>query len=59
MDAMAKKKKKPKPFRRVEAVKAMARARIGAPPAEQVVPDRRTKKGEKHRPTLGSMLAEE
>jgi hypothetical protein len=50
-------KKKLKPFRAVKAVKALARERIGAPKAEQVVPDRREKKsGGKHKTTLGKLL---
>jgi len=52
------KRKKSKPFRAVEAVKAMARERIGAPPASRVVPDKRKKKqsAEKHKPNLGRLL---
>jgi len=50
------KKKKPKAFTAVEAVKAMARAQIGEPPASRVVPDRKRKKNEKHKPTLGKLL---
>ncbi len=50
------KKKKPKRFRAVEAVKAMARERIGTPPASQVIPDRKTKKKEKHKLTLEDLL---
>ena len=52
------KKKKPKRFRAVEAVKALARERIGTPPASRVVPDRKKKKGEKHKLTLGELLDE-
>lgn len=52
------KKKKPKRFRAVETVKAMARERIGTPPASRVVPDRKKKKTEKHKPTLGKLLDE-
>jgi hypothetical protein len=51
-------KKKPKPFRAVKAVKALARERIGAPKTEQVVPDKK-KAPEKHKPTLGALLQEE
>ncbi len=59
MCAMAKKRKrKKKTFRAVEAVKAMARERIGTPPASQVVPDRKKKKTEKYKPTLGKFLDE-
>ncbi|MGA8153508.1 MAG: hypothetical protein WB952_21330 [Terriglobales bacterium] len=50
-------KKKPKRFRAVEAVKALARERIGAPPPSQVVIDR-TRKKEKHKPTLGKLLGD-
>ena len=52
------KKKKRKRFRAVEAVKAMARERIGAPRPSRVVPDKKRIKKEKHRPTLGEMLDE-
>jgi hypothetical protein len=58
MCAMAKKKRKPKRFQAVEAVKAMAREQIGTPRAGQVLPDKRTKKTKKHKPTLGKLLAE-
>jgi len=50
------KKKKLKPFRAVQAVKEMARERIGAPPASRVVPDRKKKKNEKHKPTVAKLL---
>jgi hypothetical protein len=50
------KKRKIKPFRAVKAVKEMAREQIGTPTASRVVPDRKKKKTEKHRPTLGKML---
>jgi hypothetical protein len=55
------KKKKPKPFTAVEAVKTMAREQIGAPPPSRVVPDRKKKKKrtQKHKPTLGKMLEAE
>lgn len=56
------KKKKPKPFRAVEAVKAMARERIGTPPASRVVPNRKKKKratSEKHKRTLADLLSRE
>jgi hypothetical protein len=52
------KKKRRKRFRAVEAVKAMARERIGAPRPSRVVPDKKKLKKEKHRPTLGEMLSE-
>ena len=52
------KKRKPKPFRAVKAVKAAAREKIGRVPAARVVPDQK-KKEEKHKPTLGELLGEE
>lgn len=57
MNVMARKKKS-KPFRAVQAVKELARERMGAPPAEKVVPHK-NRKSAKHRPTLGKLLAEE
>jgi hypothetical protein len=55
------KKRKPKTFRAVEAVKALARERIGTPPAAQVIPNTKKKKeaAEKHKATLREFLAEE
>lgn len=50
-------KKKPKKFSAVGAVKALARERIGAPKASQVVVGRK-KKDEKHKPTLQELLDE-
>jgi hypothetical protein len=54
------KKKKPRKFSAVQAVKEMARDRIGAPGTEQVVPDlkKKRKSSEKHKPTLGQLLQE-
>jgi hypothetical protein len=49
-------RKKPKRFRAVEAVKAMARERIGTPPASRVMPDRKKTKKQKHRPKLEDLL---
>jgi hypothetical protein len=48
-------KKKPKQFRAVQAVKELARERMGAPPTQKVVPHK-NKKPEKHKPTLGKLL---
>jgi len=48
-------KKKPKPFRTVIAVKELARERVGAPPAAKIVIEKK-KKPEKHKPTLGKLL---
>jgi hypothetical protein len=57
---MASKKKKPKRFTAVEAVKTMARTQIGEPPASRVVPDRKKKRenSDKHKPTLKKLLNE-
>jgi hypothetical protein len=49
-------KRKLKRFSAVAAVKALARERIGAPPPEKVVPDRKKGKKEKHKPTLGNLI---
>jgi len=57
MAEMARKRKVNR-FRKVAAVKELARERIGMPPTEQVVPNRKVKK-EKHKPTLGKLLTEE
>jgi hypothetical protein len=58
MCPMAKKKRKPKKFSAVKAVKAMARAQIGMTPGSRVVPDRRQEKTDKHKPTLRKLLEE-
>ncbi|MFZ0897709.1 MAG: hypothetical protein WB758_13605 [Candidatus Sulfotelmatobacter sp.] len=50
-------KKKVKRFRAVQAVKELARERMGAPPAEKVVPHKK-KSPAKHKPTLGKLLGE-
>ncbi len=57
MGTMAK-KRKAKRFRAVEAVKAMARERIGAPRPTRLVPDRKKQKREKHKSTMGKLLDE-
>ena len=57
MNSMAR-KKKPKQFRAVQVVKEMARERVGAPPAEKVVPHKR-KTPEKHKVTLGKLLQDQ
>jgi hypothetical protein len=49
-------KKKIRRFRAVTAVKEMARERIGTPPPTQIVPDRKKRKREKHKPTLEKLL---
>ena len=53
------KRRKPKPFRAVKAVKELAREKIGAPPATRRVPDKKKQRREKHKPTLGRLLGEE
>jgi hypothetical protein len=50
-------KKKVKRFRAVQAVKELARERLGVPPGEKVVPHK-NKKPEKHKPTLRKLLDE-
>jgi len=56
---MGRKKKKIKKFRAVEAVKALARERIGTPPPTQVARDKKKDSGApKHKPTLGKLLSE-
>ena len=57
MMAVARKRKLRK-FSKVEAVKALARERIGAPPSSRVVPDRKKKAAENRKPTLGELLNE-
>ena len=57
MLGMASRKKKVKRFRAVTAVKELARERVGAPPAGQVVVEKK-KKPEKHKPTLEKLLSE-
>ena len=56
---MGKRRKPKKQFRAVQAVKAAARETIGMPPPTKLVPDRKKKKQEKHKPTLGKLLGEE
>jgi hypothetical protein len=48
-------KKKSKRFRAVTAVKELARERVGRPPAEKIVVEKK-KKPEKHKPTLSKLL---
>ena len=48
-------KKKIKRFRAVDAVKALARERVGSPPAGKIVVEKK-KKPEKYKPTLGNLL---
>jgi hypothetical protein len=53
------KKKTRKRFRAVKAVKELARERLGAPPPSRVVPDRKKKAAERHKPTLNDLLSQE
>jgi len=50
-------KKKRKTFRAVTAVKELARERVGSPPPEKIVPNKK-KRPEKHKPTLEKLLEE-
>ena len=50
-------KKKVKKFRAVEAVKALARERVGTPPSSKIVVEKK-KKPEKYKTTLGKILGE-
>jgi hypothetical protein len=50
-------KKKVKRFRAVTAVKELARERVGTPPSEKIVVEKK-KKPEKHKPTLSKLLNE-
>ena len=60
LSPMPRRRKKPKPFRAVTAVKSAAREHIGAPPPTRMVPD--TKKlaarKSKHKPSLGKLLSD-
>ena len=48
-------KKKPKRFQAVTAVKELARERVGTPPAQKIVVEKK-KKPEKHKQTLNRLL---
>jgi hypothetical protein len=52
-------RKKPKPFRAVDAVKAAAREKIGSPPPTRREPNVKKKRREKHKSTLGKLLGEQ
>jgi hypothetical protein len=54
---MPSKPKKSKPFRAVTAVKELARERVGSPPAEKIVIEKK-KKPEKYKPTLEKLLGD-
>ena len=55
--AMPRKRKK-KTFSAAKAVREMARERVGSPKPSRLVPAKTTK-AEKHKPTLGRLLADE
>jgi hypothetical protein len=52
-------KRKKKTFSAAKAVREMARQRVGSPKPSRPVPDRRAKKEEKHKPTLGKLLQDQ
>ncbi|MBA3913270.1 MAG: hypothetical protein H0X25_05325 [Acidobacteriales bacterium] len=49
-------KNKPKAFSAVQAVKSLARERIGTPPPEKVESGRPRQKTEKHKPRLQDLM---
>jgi len=51
-------KKRKKRFDAVTAVKELARERVGTPPTEKIVVEKK-KKPEKHKPTLERLLHDE
>ena len=53
------KEKKKSRFSATKAVKAAARAQIGSPAPTRADPLKTKKTGDKHRPTLGKLLAPE
>ena len=58
VDGKMVRKKKMKKFRAVQAVKELARERMGAPPTAKIVPHK-NKKPNKHKATLGKLLNED
>jgi len=52
-------KKPQRKFQVVKTVKAVAREKVGTPPATRREPQRPAKREEKHKPTLGDLLQEE
>ena len=51
-------RKKKRTFSATKAVKAAARATIGTPPAVRRVEDKKHRKKDKHKATIGKLLAE-
>jgi len=52
-------RKKLKPFRAVDAVKAAARETIGSPPPTRREPNVKKERRQKHKPTLSKLLGGE
>jgi hypothetical protein len=52
-------RKKLKPFRAVDAVKAAAREKIGSPPPTRREPNVKKERRQKHKPTLSKLLGGE
>jgi hypothetical protein len=52
------KKRKKRTFTASQAVREMARERVGTPKASHPIPPKKTKP-EKHKPTFGELLSEE
>jgi hypothetical protein len=58
MPRKGRKKPKKKIFSAAKVVREMARERVGSPKASRLVPAKKTKP-ERHKPTLGKLLADE
>jgi len=52
------KKKKARKFRATSAVKSLAREILGTPPPVHRAENKKLRKKEKHKPTLGKLLSE-
>jgi hypothetical protein len=52
-------KRKAKPFKAATAVRSLARERLGTPPPTIRAENPKKEKQEKHKPTLGKLLAED
>ena len=53
------KKRKKKTFSAATVVREMARERVGSPKPSRLVPNKKKTKAERHKPTLGKLLAGE
>lgn len=51
-------KKKPKAFKATSAVKAAARAVLGTPPPVKRAENKKRQRKEKHKPSMGKLLAD-